>query len=186
MDSNILLTGIVIFFARVCDVSIGTVRTIATVQGRTILAFFLGLIEVIIWISIVSTVVLRIKESPILVLFYAFGFATGNVVGILVEKKLAFGMMVLRIISANCGIQIADRLRQVGQPVTIFRGEGMKSAIVELYIVCRRRDQKWILEMAREEDPCAFYTSEIARDVSKVMLPINKQACTWRDRLKKK
>jgi uncharacterized protein YebE (UPF0316 family) len=186
LDINIIITGIIIFIARVCDVSFGTVRTIATVQGRTILAFFLGLIEVMIWISIVSTVVLRIKESPVLVLFYALGFATGNVVGILVEKKLAFGMMVLRIISADCGIQIAKRLRQVGQPVTIFRGEGMKSAIVELFVVCRRRDQKWILEMAQAEDPCAFYTSEIARDVSKIVLPINQQACTWRDRLKKK
>jgi uncharacterized protein YebE (UPF0316 family) len=186
MDAQILFTGAIIFLARVFDVSIGTVRTIATVQGRTVLAFFLGFFEVVIWISIVSTVVLQIKESPILVLFYALGYATGNVVGILVEKKLAFGTTVLRIISSERGPQIAERLRNIGQPVTIFRGEGMKSAVVELYIVCRRKDQDWILKMAREEDPCAFYILEMARDVSKLMVPIHHSGCSWRDRLKKK
>lgn len=77
-ESHFLITGMIIFFARVCDVSLGTIRTIVTVQGRTVIAFFLGLVEVVIWISIVSTIVLTINNSPVLVVFYAFGYATGN------------------------------------------------------------------------------------------------------------
>ncbi len=175
-----------IFFARICDVSFGTIRTIVTVQGKTVLAFVLGFFEVIIWISIVSTVVWRIKESPILVLFYAFGYATGNVVGILVERKLALGMTVIRIISTVLGKQIADRLRSLGQPVTTFIGQGLKGDVIELFIVCRRRDQKWILDIAKSIDPTAFYTSEIARDVGAFFITMRNRSDSWLDRFKKK
>jgi len=80
MDLHTFLTGLVILFARICDVSMGTIRTIMIVQGKSVVAFILGFVEVIIWIAIVSTVVHNIRESPVLAVFYAFGFATGNVV----------------------------------------------------------------------------------------------------------
>ncbi|MBU0994297.1 MAG: DUF2179 domain-containing protein [Proteobacteria bacterium] len=186
MEINTLLTGLIIFFARICDVSIGTVRTIITVQGRTVLAFFLGFVEVVLWILIVSTVVNKINDSPILILFYAFGFSTGNVVGILVERRLAFGIMILRIISKKSGHELADVLRKKGQPVTIFTGEGMQGPVIELYVVCRRRDLKWMLPLIREKDPDAFYITEAARDVSKVLLPFAQPRTGWRAILKKK
>jgi len=173
MEFSILQTGILIFFARVCDVSLGTVRTIITVQGRSVLAFFLGLFEVLIWITIVSTVVLQIKESPILVVFYAFGYATGNVVGILVERKLAFGLVVLRVITSDTGRKMAERLRNRGLAVTIFTGEGMNGPVTELYMAIRRKDLPWILTLVKEEDPAAFYITEQARDVSKSLKPIS-------------
>ncbi len=173
MEFSILQTGILIFFARVCDVSLGTVRTIITVQGRSVLAFFLGLFEVLIWITIVSTVVLQIKESPILALFYAFGYATGNVLGILVERKLAFGLMVLRIITADTHQKMAERLRSKGLAVTVFPGEGMNGTVMLLYTAVRRKDLPWILSLVKEEDPDAFYVTEQARDVSKSLKPIS-------------
>ena len=87
MEFSTLLLGLLIFLARVVDVSLGTIRTIVIVQGKTLVAFVLGFIEVLIWITIVSTVVHRITETPVLVLFYALGFATGNVVGIIMERR---------------------------------------------------------------------------------------------------
>lgn len=185
-ESHFLITGMIIFFARVCDVSLGTIRTIVTVQGRTVIAFFLGLVEVVIWISIVSTIVLTINNSPVLVVFYAFGYATGNVVGILVERKLAFGLIVLRVITRMAGMSLVDRLRQCGQPVTVFTGEGMRGPVRELYVVCRRRDLKWLVPLVREEDPEAFYITEQARDVSKILRPIYQPVTGWRAVFKKK
>ena len=57
MDVNILLTGLIVFIARVGDVSIGTIRTIFTVQGRTAFSFILAVVEITIWISVVSAVI---------------------------------------------------------------------------------------------------------------------------------
>jgi len=101
METGILLTGFVIFFTRIIDVVFGTPRTIMTVHGRTLNAFFLRVAEVVIWIVIVSTVVTQVSESPILILFYALGFASQNVVRIIVERKLAVGNIVFRIIRPN-------------------------------------------------------------------------------------
>jgi uncharacterized protein YebE (UPF0316 family) len=131
-DTTILLTGFIVFFSRICDVSIGTIRTIVTVQGRTVIAFILAIFEISIWIAVASTVINQIKDQPILVVFYAFGYATGNVVGILVERKLAFGLVILKVITKVAGKPLAHRLRELGQPVTVFEGEGMEGPVNEL------------------------------------------------------
>jgi len=180
MDTNILLTGLIIFIARICDVAIGTVRTIVTVQGRTVIAFCLAVVEITIWVLVAGTVFNQIKEQPVLTLFYAFGFATGNVVGIIVERKLAFGLMVIRVITRNAGNVIADALREKGQGVTIFMGEGMRGPVAELYIACRRRDLGWILSVVKSMDPDAFYVLESARDMSRVLRPTYTPMGGWR------
>lgn len=185
-DANVLLTGIVVFAARICDVSIGTIRTIVTVQGRTAIAFGLAIFEITIWISVASTVINQIKEHPLLVIFYAFGYATGNVVGIMVERKLAFGTTILRVITRDAGPEIADYLRSKGQPVTVFRGEGMRGPVNELYIACRRRDLKWILPVVQRIDPKLFYVIEQARDMSKVFKPLYSPIGGWRATDKRK
>ena len=186
MDLSVIAMGIAVFFCRIVDVSLGTIRTISTVQGQTALAFFLGLVEVAIWVTVVSTVVLNVRSSPILVFFYASGFATGNAVGIMVERKMAFGFLILRVISRTAGGSIARRLREQGQSVTTFVGEGLKGPVTELYVVCRRRDMKRLLAVALEEDPEAFYITEQARDVRKVLQPHARPITGWRAILKKK
>jgi uncharacterized protein YebE (UPF0316 family) len=167
MDFYTLATGLLIFTARIADVSIGTVRVIVTVQGRSVIAFFLGICELLIWITVVSAVINKISAHPVLALFYAFGYATGNVVGISLERKLALGFIILRVFTRTAGKSLADRIRSKGQPVTVFRGEGMRGPVDELYIACRRRQLKRILEDVKAEDPDAFYITEMARDVSK-------------------
>lgn len=67
-DPHILLTGVIIFFARICDVSIGTVRTIVTVQGRATIAFVLAIFEIIIWVTVAGTVINQISDKPLLVI----------------------------------------------------------------------------------------------------------------------
>jgi uncharacterized protein YebE (UPF0316 family) len=183
---HILLTGVLIFFARIVDVSVGTVRTIVTVQGRTRLAFVLGFIEVTIWVTIISAIVQQIYTAPILAIFYGLGFATGNVVGIALERKIALGHVALRAFSRTAGPRAAARLRDAGQMVTTFSGEGRSGPVTELLIVCRRKDIKWILESIKSDDPEAFYIVEQAREVSHVQMPAYSVPTGWRAVLKRK
>ena len=186
IDTATLLTGLWIFAARICDVALGTVRTIVTVQGRSVIAFFLAIIEILIWISVISTVVKMVGDRPVLAIFYALGFATGNMVGIAVERRIALGFMILRVITRTAGKPMAARLRSMGQAVTIFRGEGMRGPVDELYIACRRRDLKWILPVVRSVDPEAFYITEPVREVSKALKPMMSQVASWGTAFKKK
>lgn len=185
-DPVVLMTGLAVFGARICDVSIGTVRTIVTVQGRTALAFTLAVFEVTIWISVVSTVIHQVQEMPILVIFYSLGYATGNVVGIIVERKLAFGFIILKVFSHLHGPKITEYFRNLGQPVTVFEGEGLNGPVLELYLVCRRRDLKWMIPKVYEIDDDAFYVVEQARDVSKVLKPVYTPLGGWRQRHNRK
>ncbi|MBU2510170.1 DUF2179 domain-containing protein [bacterium] len=173
MDQSIIVAGILIFFARVLDVSLGTMRTIVTVQGRMTMAFILGIFETVIWITVVSAVISQITESPVLVVFYALGYACGNVVGILAERKIALGPVILRLIVEDEKKEtMVTVFRDLFLDITTFTGTGTKGPVTEIYSVCRRRDLSSIVPKLREVDPNAFYVIEQARDVSKHLKPV--------------
>lgn len=180
------LYAIFIFLARLTDVSLGTLRTIAIVHGRTALAFWLGFFESAIWLIVVSTIVQAVHQQPMLGVVYAFGFAAGNIVGIKIEKMVALGHLILRIISRNNPSDIASLMRSKGYGVTAFTGEGRSGPVTELYVVCRRREVKKLLQMALKLDPEAFYVTEQAGSVSNVYRPIMQPVTGWRAIMKKK
>ncbi len=186
IESTVLLTGVLVFFARICDVAIGTVRTIVTVQGRTLLAFCLAVFEIVIWLLVASTVISQVKDQPILVIFYALGYATGNVVGIKVEKKLAFGSIILKVICRESADMITKTIRDLGQPVTKFVGEGINGPVNELYIVCRRRDLRRILSEIEKIDNQVFYVVEQANSMNRILRPVNTPIGGWRSRSNRK
>jgi len=185
-DISIFITGIVIFFARIVDVSLGTLRTISIIQGRTRVSFWLGFCEILIWLWVISTVVPHIREIPILAVFYAFGFASGNLVGIRLERRLAFGHVIIRITSKKHFKEMADTVRKAGYAVTTFQGEGMSGPVTELCIVCRRRDLRKIIRIVHRIEPGAFYFTEQVGELSKIYRPIMTQVTGWRAILKKK
>jgi uncharacterized protein YebE (UPF0316 family) len=149
-----------IFVARILDVSIGTLRTISVVQGRVRLSVALGFFEVLIWALAVTQVIARIHESPILLIAYAAGFAAGNAVGIALDRRLALGSAVLRLITHADGAEMASVLRAHGQAVTTFVGQGRDGPISLLYVVCARRKLPTIVEEAQAIDPHVFFVAE--------------------------
>lgn len=181
-----LLYALLVFVARVTDVSLGTLRTIAIVHGRTMMSFWLGFVESAIWLAVVSTIVPAVQEQPFLGFVYAFGFATGNLVGIKIEKIIALGHLILRIISRNNPEVIASSMREKGHAVTTFTGAGKSGPVTELYVVCRRRDLRKLLQSVLAIDPDAFYVTEQAGSVSNVSRPIMQPVTGWRAILKKK
>jgi uncharacterized protein YebE (UPF0316 family) len=186
LDVGTLATGVLIFLARVGDVSLGTVRTMSIVQGRTKMAFLLGFVEISMWLVVISAVIDKITTNPILAVFYALGFSTGNVIGIMIERRLAFGNLIVRVITRqNCGT-MRDEIRAAGYGVTTFQGEGMQGPVIELYIVCRRKDLQEILPIVTRIDPNAFYTTQQAGMVNRLYRPNGQAPTGWRAILKKK
>ena len=185
-DAVTILIGVVVFLARVADVSMGTMRTISIVQGRTKIAFILGFFEVSMWLVVISAVVNQIVSKPILGVFYALGFSTGNVVGIIIERRLAFGHMALRIITQAKAKQMTEEIRSAGYAVTTFQGEGLLGPVTMLYVVCRRKDLNHVIGIARKIEPDAFYTTEQECSVSKVYRSCAQQEMPWPAVLKKK
>lgn len=171
MNMDVLFLGGLIFLAEVAVLTLGTVRTMVTVLGESKAAFFLGCVEMILWVFGTSAVMLKVGEEPFLGVCYAVGFATGNVVGILAEKKLALGNVVVRIISAWRGAEIAEAVRRAGFAITTVAGEGSDGPVTVQFVVCKRKDMKHVMSIAREVDAQLFYTFETAGGASDVCSP---------------
>jgi uncharacterized protein YebE (UPF0316 family) len=171
MFDNVLFLGALVFLAEVAVLTLGTVRTMVTVLGESRAAFCLGCLEMTLWIFGTSAVMLKVGEEPFLGICYALGFACGNVVGIMAEKKLALGNVVVRIISAWRGAEIAQAIRAAGFGITTVAGEGSVGPVTVQFVVCKRKDMKLVLAAARAADPDFFYTFEVAAGASDVYSP---------------
>jgi uncharacterized protein YebE (UPF0316 family) len=171
LDAHTIALGFVVFLARVFDVTMGTLRTISTVQGRTRAAFALGLLEVSMWLVVISTVIGEVAQRPILGVFYALGFSTGNVVGILVEQRIALGNLAIHIFSSKKGPELAARIRDLGLGVTTFEGQGKDGPVMMIFVVCNRKDYRNVVGLVRDIEPDAFFTTEQTGSVSKVLRP---------------
>jgi len=186
MDLPVWLLAVSIFLIRIVDVSLGTLRTISVVQGRLVLSVVLGFFEVTVWIVALSQVLVGATTNPVLLLAYALGFAGGNAVGILIERSLALGAVVVRFISTRNGLDIASSVRQLGHRATTFHGEGRDGPVVLVYVICRRRDLPTIVRIARKSDPGVFYAVEpVQQWASGVPIPLLTPT-GWRAVLKKK
>jgi uncharacterized protein YebE (UPF0316 family) len=183
------LLCLLIFGLRICDVTLGTVRTVAIVKGYLSIAVALGFFEVLIWILAVSQVIVRINESIFLALAFAGGFAAGNAVGILVERRLAMGTSVVRILSASHGKPIAEAIRREGLDVSVFDGDSGDGPITLVYAVAPRRRTQRMLQTARSIDPDLLYVSEPAHEsfsgIATRLRPVP-HATGWRAVFKKK
>lgn len=180
------LLALVVFLSRVIDVSIGTIRMIATVQGRIFLAFVLGLFEVTIWLIVIATVVNTVMERPWLLIFYALGFSTGNVVGIILERRLALGHAVLRVITGKQVQAIQSALVEAGFRVTQYEGIGLNGPVSELQIVCERKHLTRALQTVHLIDPDVFYLCETPTRVRRFGNQMGTSSSTLANTLKRK
>ena len=183
MNGAILSTCILIFAARIVDVSLGTIRTICVVNGRRHVALVLGFFEILVWIFAVSKVIGDLQH-PVLAVAYALGFATGNFVGITIEKRLAFGEQVVRVFTRK-GLELAEHLRNLGLVITQFDGQGRDGPVELLFIQTPRAVAAAAARQARSFDPECFIVVDDVRAVS-VALNGGFQPTDWRAILKKK
>lgn len=182
-NAHIFAISLLIFCARIADVSFGTLRTVAIVQGQRGLAWCLGFGEILIWIFAVSKVITNL-DQPAFAISYALGFATGNYVGLTLERWLSIGKQVLRIFTRR-GFELADTFWAEGVPVTVFEGEGRDDAVFLLFIQTPRRDVPRIIKRARELDPQCYYVVDDIRAASTAR-SIVRNPTGWRSISKKK
>ncbi len=157
---------LMIFCARITDVSLGTFRTICVVRGMKLVAACIGFFEILIWLGAISNVVTRLNQ-PLNVIAYAAGFATGNWIGTWLEGKIALGQQIVRMISTrDAEHMLASRLREAGYVVTEMQGQGRDAPMDVCFIAAMRRDVPALLETAKRLDPDVFCTVEDVREIS--------------------
>ncbi len=152
---ELFLSALLIFALRVCDVSIGTLRTLFTVRGRKYVSATLALAESAVFIFALSRV-MKDVNNPVKMIAYALGFATGNFCGITIERWIGSGTILARIVAKNPVLLVG--LREQGFGVTVMQGEGREGDVAILFVVAPRRREKELLKLTEQLDPNAFVT----------------------------
>jgi len=144
-----------IFLGRVGDVSIGTVRMILVISGRPWISATLGFFEVIIWVLAVGGVIAHLS-NPIALVSYAGGFATGVILGMVIEERIALGYRIVRAISTDKSIQLSEQLRERGWYVTHVDGEGRNGPVDIAFLLIKRRELARVRKDITEIDARAY------------------------------
>jgi len=175
-DSNFfsyVVMPLLIFMARICDVSIGTMRIIFVSKGKRNIAPFLGFFEVLIWIIAISKIMQNL-DNYVNYVAYAAGFATGNFVGMIIEEKLAMGIQMIRIFAHEKGLELVQALNIKGYGATAVEAQGARGNIHLIYTIIHRNELVSVLDVITGFNPKTFYTIEDIKTVNEGIFTLKK------------
>lgn len=148
-----------IFFLRLISITLDTLRFLLTTRGKKFYSWFLGFFESILYVFIIGSV-LQDLDNILNIIGYAAGFATGTVLGIEIEKRLAVGFAHLNIISRQRGQAVAEKLREANYAVTEIPARGRDGMVTLLDCSLRRKQIRDVESLVLSADPDAFITVE--------------------------
>jgi uncharacterized protein YebE (UPF0316 family) len=154
---ELLLGSLFIFGARIIDVSLGTIRMLMLMRGKKYHAAFIGFFEVIVFIKVLGMVVNQL-DNPVYLIMYGLGFAAGNIVGGILEERLAVGFLTLHIISKNKSKQLTEVLRGNGYGVTVIDSHGWEGERDILNLQIKRKDVRDVQRLISTTDSNAYVT----------------------------
>jgi uncharacterized protein YebE (UPF0316 family) len=164
---------LLIFMARICDVSIGTMRIIFVSKGKRNIAPILGFFEVLIWITAISKIMQNL-DNYVNYIAYAAGFATGNFIGMIIEEKLAMGILMIRVFANEKGSELVQTLNISGYGATVVEGYGARERVHLIYTIVQRNELSKVLEIITLFNPKAFYTIEDIKAVNEGIFGLKK------------
>jgi uncharacterized protein YebE (UPF0316 family) len=163
---NYVILPILIFCARICDVTFGTFRIVMVSKGQKLLAPILGFFEVLIWVIVIGKV-MQNMDNWICIIAYASGFATGNYIGLIIEEKVAMGIVKIQIITTKPATELIEKLRDAGYGVTHHEAKGALGSVSILYSIINRHEIATVSNLILQYNPKAFYSIEDVKYVSK-------------------
>lgn len=165
MESAIPL-ALLVFAIRTLDVSLSTVRMLAILRGLRLVTWVLGFISALLFVVAIQAVLGDLTSWPVLI-GYCGGYATGNVVGMWAEEKLAMGFTHLRIVSSAQGPAVIEKLRRAGFAATEIPGFGRDGAVTTINCSIHRKDADRVKKLVASVDPHAFINAEEFRTIQR-------------------
>jgi uncharacterized protein YebE (UPF0316 family) len=153
-----------IFFLRLLDVGMATVRIVLLGKGRKGTATILGFVEALIWVIAVIRV-LDGLDDPLRTIAFAAGFAGGTYLGAMVEEWMALGQAMVRIIAPVRSESVAPALRERGFGATVINGNGLEGEVRITFCVIPRKRVLEITRLITSINPEAFVTVDSTTSV---------------------
>ena len=154
-----VILPLLIFLARIMDVSIGTLRLIFVSKGYKFYAPLLGFFEVVIWLLAIGQIMQHL-DNFMCYMAYGLGFATGNYLGIYLDEKLSLGTVLIRVVPKMDTTDLINQLREKSFGASLVDIEGMTGKLKMIFTIDKRKDLKEVLGIIKENNPAAFVTIE--------------------------
>lgn len=163
---------LLIFAARVVDVSLDVLRLLMLTRGYYMVAAIFGFFEVAVFVLVLGAVISGGSMDPLKIIAYAGGFATGNIVGALIEEKTAVGYVVVQVFPIkSCSEEMACRLREKNYGVTKIAGEGRSGMREVLIVTAKRKYLPGIINTINEVEPDTFFNISDIRSIHGGVFP---------------
>lgn len=166
--SNPQITPIIIFIAKNIEISLTSIRIIVVSRGYRTTSALLGFFESLVWLSSLSIIVTNLNNFYNIFAF-ALGMSTGSFLGIYIEKKLALGIVLVRLITQKSATNLLSRLRAVGFRVTSINATSNRGKVQVVFAAIKRKSLKEFATLVRQSNPHAFFTVEDVREASQVV-----------------
>lgn len=154
-----VLLPLLIFLARIMDVSINTIRIIYVLGGRRLTATMLGFFESFIWLMAIRQIFEHF-DNWVCYVAYPGGFAMGILVGMMIEERIAYGKVIVRIITRRDVTGLISYLHQHQIRFTKVDAEGPDGKENLVFTVIERENLEALLAKLKHILPSAFYTVE--------------------------
>lgn len=154
---HLLLSAILIFSLRLVDVTLGTMRIVLLTRGSGWRSGIVGFLESLTWV-VAASQVLRNLDDPVRMVAFAAGFGAGTALGVVIERWIAMGTMIVRIVAPVASPQVTEVLRDAGFGVTVLNGEGLQGDVRMAITVVARRRLREVLTIVHRVNPTAFVT----------------------------
>jgi uncharacterized protein YebE (UPF0316 family) len=165
-----VIVPVLIFLARVCDMSLDTIRVIFVSKGIRYLPAIVGFFEVIIWLVAIGQVMNNLT-NVVCYLAYGAGFATGTIIGMAIAERLSLGLAIVRIITDEDPAGLIQILRSHDYGVTVLDGEGGKGQVKVIFTIIKRQDLQHVVAIIKDFNPDAFYSVEDVKSVAEGVFP---------------
>ncbi|MDI6400922.1 DUF2179 domain-containing protein [Balneolaceae bacterium ANBcel3] len=160
-----VILPILIFFARVIDVTLGTLRIIFVARSMKVLAPLVGFFESLIWLLAVGQIVQSLTNVGLYIAFAA-GFSFGNYIGIYLEEKIAMGLLCVRTITNEDATELIEYLKEHDFGVTSVSASGISGQVRLILSIIKRKDLEMMIRIIKEKAPRAFVSVEDVRSVN--------------------
>jgi uncharacterized protein YebE (UPF0316 family) len=165
-----VIVPLMIFSARVCDMTLDTIRVIFLSKGVKYIPPVIGFFEVIIWLVAIGQV-MNNMTNIVCYIAYGAGFATGTFIGMAIEEKISLGLTSIRIITKDDPAELLQFLRSHNYGVTSIDGEGGTGRVKMVFTIIKRQDLKHVVSIIKQFHPNAFYSVEEVKSVAEGVFP---------------
>jgi len=164
---------VLIFLARIVDVTIGTARVIFVSRGYKLLAAATGFFEVLIWLLAIGQIMKNLS-NPICYIAYASGFSLGNYIGIMLAEKMSLGTVLIQVMTNRDPSNLVNALKQQEYGVTTVQGQGAFNPVKLVFTIVPRTHMNEVLSIIQEHNPKSFYTTQEIASIAKGFFPSRK------------